>query len=47
MTGKVNESMQATIEVKFYEGATLRYAGRGRNAGLELAGSMEELARGK
>lgn len=46
MAGKVNESMQATVEVKFFEGTTLLFAGTGRNAGLELAGSVEKLAEG-
>lgn len=47
MTGKVNESMQGEVTVKFYEGERLRYEGTGKNAGLELAGPIEELAAGK
>lgn len=43
MTGKVNESMQATLEVEFYENGKLRYKGTGRNAGLEVAGKKESL----
>ena len=43
MTGKVNESMQATLEVKFYIKGKLKYSGTGRNAGLEVAGKTEAL----
>lgn len=43
MTGKVNESMQATIEVRLLEGTKLLFEGTGRNAGLELAGAVESL----
>lgn len=43
MTGKVNESMQATVEVKLYRGENLIFSGTGRNAGLEVAGPVEEL----
>jgi tocopherol cyclase len=43
MTGKVNESMQATVEVKFYENDRLVFSGVGRNAGLEVAGPVGEL----
>lgn len=43
MVGKVNESLQATIEVKLFEGDALLYEGTGRNAGLEVAGPVEEL----
>lgn len=43
MTGKVNESMQGQVAVSFYEGETLVFSGTGRNAGLELAGPVEEL----
>lgn len=43
MTGKVNESMQGRVEVRFYEGERLRFEGVGRNAGLEVAGPVEEL----
>jgi hypothetical protein len=41
MKGKVNESMQAKISVKLFEGEKLLYDGTGRNAGLELAGPVE------
>lgn len=43
MTGKVNESMQAVLEVRFYENGNLVYSGEGRNAGLEVAGKKETL----
>ncbi len=43
MTGKVNESMQSTVDVKLYAGEVLIFAGTGRNAGLEVAGAVAEL----
>ncbi|MDZ4679128.1 MAG: tocopherol cyclase family protein [Saprospiraceae bacterium] len=43
MTGKVNESMKAVLEVVLYDGDKLVYSGTGRNAGLELAGPVELL----
>ncbi len=43
MKGKVNESMQAELQVRFYDRDTLVYEGTGRNAGLELAGEVGEL----
>ncbi len=43
MTGKVNESMSATIDLQFSEGQKARFRGKGRNAGLEVAGPVEEL----
>ena len=43
MLGKVNESLQATIEVKLFEGEQLLYSGEGLHAGLEVAGPVEEL----
>nr|HQU58807.1 hypothetical protein [Saprospiraceae bacterium] len=43
MIGKVNESLQATVEVKLFEGDSLLFEGTGRNAGLEVAGPVEEL----
>lgn len=43
MTGKVNESMQAVLQVNFYEKGVLRYTGEGKNAGLELAGALDSL----
>lgn len=43
MTGKVNESMKATLEVALYENEKLIFSGIGRNAGLELAGPVELL----
>lgn len=43
MKGKVNESMQAEIEVRLYEGETLIFSGNGRNTGLEVAGPVAQL----
>lgn len=43
MTGKVNESMQARIELRLFEGEKLLFEGEGRNAGLEVAGQVETL----
>jgi hypothetical protein len=43
MTGKVNESLQAEIAVKFYEQDKLVFEGVGRNAGLEAAGAVDVL----
>ncbi|MCI5080925.1 MAG: tocopherol cyclase family protein [Saprospiraceae bacterium] len=43
MTGKVNESMQARVEVRLFAGEQLLFEGTGRNAGLEVAGPVEEL----
>ena len=43
MAGKVNESLQATLEVKLFEGEQLLYSDKGLHAGLEVAGPVEEL----
>lgn len=43
MAGKVNESMEAEIEVKFYENDKLIFQDTGRNTGMEIAGAYEEL----
>ena len=43
MTGKVNESMQGVLQVRFFEKETLLFEGTGRNAGLEIAGEVAEL----
>jgi tocopherol cyclase len=43
MTGKVNESMQSELEVRFYKGNALLFEGRGHHAGLEVAGPVETL----
>ncbi len=43
MTGKVNESMQGRLHVRFFEHEKLIFEGTGRNAGLEIAGEVEEL----
>lgn len=45
MAGKVSESLQSVLHLRFFEGQSLRYEGEGRHAGLELAGpAVEELA---
>ena len=46
MTGKVNESLQAVVDVKFYENGKLIFEGQGRNAGLEAAGEIDVLLKG-
>lgn len=43
MTGKVNESLQATIAATLYEGDRVIFQGTGRNAGLEVAGDTSIL----
>ncbi len=43
MTGKVNESMQSTVSVRFFKNEKLLFEGEGRNAGLEVAGAVERL----
>ena len=43
MTGKVNESMQAVLQVRFFEKGQLVFEGTGKNAGLEIAGDVTEL----
>ena len=43
MTGKMSESLQADIHLKFYERGTLVFEGTGRNAGLEVAGAVDVL----
>ncbi len=43
MRGKVNESMQSTVSVEFYDRKQLIFSGAGRNAGLEVAGPVGEL----
>lgn len=43
MKGKVNESMQATLRVRFYKNNELTFDGNGRNSGLEIAGEVGEL----
>ena len=43
MTGKVNESMQGVVHVRFFEKEKLLFESSGRNAGLEIAGDVEEL----
>lgn len=47
MEGRVNESMQATIEVKLFSigksGSQLLFSDTARNAGLEVAGMIQQL----
>jgi tocopherol cyclase len=43
MTGKINESLQAVLNVRFYENNILKFEGKGRNAGLEAAGNVDIL----
>ncbi|MCX6556225.1 MAG: tocopherol cyclase family protein [Candidatus Aminicenantes bacterium] len=48
MTTKINESLDAKIEVRFYRkpGREVIFAGSGRNAGLEYVGAIDELVDG-
>lgn len=46
MTGKVNESMQATVAISLYDEGKLIFEGKGRHAGLEVAGPAVELLGG-
>ena len=43
MTGKVNESLQATLQVELLENGKRLFEGTGRNAGLELVGDVQVL----
>ena len=43
MTGKINESLQATIQVELLERGHRIFEDTGRNAGLEVAGEIEVL----
>jgi hypothetical protein len=43
MEGKVNESLDATIEIELYERGKRIFSGSGRNAGLEVSGIVKEL----
>jgi tocopherol cyclase len=43
MTGKMSESLQGEISIRFYENGRLVYEGTGRNAGLEVAGEVAVL----
>jgi hypothetical protein len=47
MTGKINESMQATLQVELLENGRRIFEGNGRNAGLEVAGPVEILTEDK
>ena len=41
MKGKINESLQATVEVELLERGKRIFEGKGRNMGLEVAGEIE------
>ncbi len=43
MTGKINESLQSTLQVELLQGRQRIFEGSGRNAGLEVAGEVELL----
>jgi tocopherol cyclase len=43
MTGKVNESLDSTIDVEFYERGKRIYSGTANNAGLEVSGIIKDL----
>lgn len=43
MAGKVNESLLAEVQLQFFDKEQLIFEGTGRNAGLEVAGPVEEL----
>ncbi|MEY4934885.1 MAG: hypothetical protein RIS64_1244 [Bacteroidota bacterium] len=43
MTGKMSESLQAIIQIRFCERGILQFEGDGRNAGLEVAGETAVL----
>ncbi|NNF33295.1 MAG: hypothetical protein HKN68_04260 [Saprospiraceae bacterium] len=43
MTGKVNESLQARLEVTYSENGKVLYSGEGTSAGLEVAGDTDIL----
>ncbi|MBL7795468.1 MAG: hypothetical protein JNJ90_03105 [Saprospiraceae bacterium] len=45
MTGKINESLQATIHVELLENGSRIFEGTARTAGLEVAGAVELLER--
>ncbi|MBL7807591.1 MAG: hypothetical protein JNN28_07255, partial [Saprospiraceae bacterium] len=43
MTGKIQESLQATLQVELLDKGVRIFEGTGRNAGLEVAGAVEVL----
>lgn len=43
MAGKVNESMEAIVDLEFYKNEELIFKSQGRNTGMEIAGSYQEL----
>jgi tocopherol cyclase len=44
MTGKINESLMANLQIELLENGRRIFEGLGRNAGLEVAGATEVLA---
>jgi tocopherol cyclase len=47
MTGKMSESLQGELHIRFYEKEALVYEGTGRHAGLEVAGEVDVLLTSK
>ncbi|MEL6864710.1 MAG: tocopherol cyclase family protein [Bacteroidota bacterium] len=47
MKGKVNESMQARLDIRFFDRGELIFEGTGRSAGLEVAGKTDKLLTNK
>ncbi|MDF1695663.1 MAG: tocopherol cyclase family protein [Saprospiraceae bacterium] len=45
MTGKVNESLQATMEIELHKGEKMLLESDGKNGGLEIAGEFDVLLR--
>ena len=43
MRGKVNESLQSHLDIRFFSNGSCRYQGTGRHAGLEIAGNVEAM----
>jgi hypothetical protein len=43
MKGKIQESLQATLQVELWEKGQRIFEDTGRNAGLEVAGTVEVL----
>jgi hypothetical protein len=47
MTGRIIESLDSTIHLRFYEkknsAKEMLFEGKGRNAGLEVVGNLEEI----
>ena len=43
MRGKVNESIQSRLDIRFFIEGKCRFEGSGLHAGLEIAGPVEEM----